>query len=298
MNDVSALPTIQYKPKQKRQFRTVPASNFSIKALTDIYNETRVDYVVPMPMSVAKLKEYIINYDINLDLSTVVLSEYHQPLGLGMLGMRDDQTWITRLGVTPRVRQGGIGRAIMTMLIENARRSGANVVMLEVIKNNIPAQRLFESLGFIPLRDLHIIRRPPATLNMAIGTSLYIDVLGYQEALEILAFRSDNPTWVTANKSLRNAGNLSGLLADIPGQGRGWLVYQNTVFQLGRLTLETDSEDPFAMATTLLQHLHWRHPVQDTIIENIPVNDKHWPAFEALDYLVSFSRVEMKLDLT
>ena len=278
-------------------FDLIPASRFTVQQLTDIYNQTRVDYVVPMPMNAAKLQEYIHNYDIDLRRSVVALSEGN-PLGLAMLGVRGDKTWITRLGVMPNGRQGGVGRGLMNSLIDNSRQLGAKMIVLEVIKNNIPAQRLFERLGFQPVRELQVIRRPPAPLNMSIGNSLYIDPVGYQEAVNLLKYRTDTASWVTATASLYNAGNLSALVADFPKGGRGWLVYQNTVFLLSRLVLETEADDSLEVAISLLQNLHWRHPVQDTIVENLSVDDKHWPAFQKLGYIVSFNRIEMHLHLT
>ena len=130
----------------------------------------------------------------------------------------------------PNKRQGGVGRGLMNTLIANSRALGANTVVLEVIKNNIPAQRLFESLGFQPVRELLVIRRPPTPLNISIGNGLYIDAAGYNEALGLLEKRAETASWVTANESLQNAGNLSALVADLPKGGRGWLVYQNIPF--------------------------------------------------------------------
>ena len=35
----------------------VPAAQFSIEELTDLYNQTRLDYMVPMPMNPARMAE-------------------------------------------------------------------------------------------------------------------------------------------------------------------------------------------------------------------------------------------------
>src|SRR5450756_913907 len=65
----------------------VPASSFSIHQLVAAYNQTRVDYLVPMPMNAARLAEYIHVYDVDLDRSQVAV-EGDQILGLAMLGVR------------------------------------------------------------------------------------------------------------------------------------------------------------------------------------------------------------------
>ena len=73
-----------------------PASKFTYEELTDAYNETRVDYLVPMPMNVARLMEYCRVYDVSLEHSCVAVEE-ETVLGLGMLGVRQGRGWITRL---------------------------------------------------------------------------------------------------------------------------------------------------------------------------------------------------------
>src|ERR1051326_8900364 len=88
----------------------IPASHFTIEQLTAIYNQTRVDYLVPMPMNAARLLEYIQTYDIDLEHSLVAL-QHDQLLGVAMLGVRNDRAWITRLGVIPTTRRTGVGRS-------------------------------------------------------------------------------------------------------------------------------------------------------------------------------------------
>jgi len=283
--------------KPQADYYIKPANHFTLKQLTDIYNQTRVDYIVPMPMNEAKLREYVHNYDVDLTQSVVAMSDEH-PLGLAMLGIRSDVAWITRLGVTPHGRQKGIGRGLMNSLIDNARQMQAQKVVLEVIKNNKPAQRLFESLGFQVLRELLVVRRPPKAMNMTVKNTLYIETAGFQDAAALLKNRTDAASWVTANESLTKTNGLVALTADIPKVGRGWLVYESSVFQLNRLVLETDPAASTEVATNLLQHLHWRHPVQDTVVENVPANHQLWPVFQSLGYITSFTRVEMELALS
>jgi hypothetical protein len=130
-----------------------------------------------------------------------------------------------------------------------------------------------------------------------ITNGIHIEMVGYRDALDLLAMRTDTPSWLTDTVSLANAGNLSALFADLPSGGRGWLVYQNTVFQVTRLILQTDAGDPNEVANALLQNLHWRHPIQDTIVENVDESDWHLPAYQAFGYLGSFTRIEMVLTL-
>ena len=49
----------------------IPAEKFTLQELTDLYNQTRVDYLVPMPMNANRLGEYVHDFDIDLARSCV-----------------------------------------------------------------------------------------------------------------------------------------------------------------------------------------------------------------------------------
>ena len=109
-------------------FELRKANTFTIEELTDIYNQTRIDYIVPMPMNTARLNEYIHNYDLDLARSVVALAN-GDAIGLGMLGVRQDHTWITRLGVVPGKRHYGAGEALMRYLIEQSLDLNASYIV-------------------------------------------------------------------------------------------------------------------------------------------------------------------------
>lgn len=266
-----------------------------MQALTDAYNQARVDYIVPMPMNVARLREYIVNYDVDLERSVVALVG-SDVMGLAMLGVRPHHTWITRLGVLPNRRRCGAGEAMMRYLVDQSHAIGADYVMLEVIKNNEPAYRLFRKLGFEETRELLILRRPPGPPDQVVPA--YSVVLnGETRALELLRSRTSVPSWLDDYPSLEHAGDLHALAVELADGSRGWLVYQSTIFQLGRLVPQTVRGDPEMVARVLCHALHAHHPVQDTKTENMPADDPHLPGFLAIGYFESFRRIEMRLDL-
>lgn len=274
----------------------LPASAFTYEELTEAYNHTRVDYIVPMPMNAARLREYVKTYDIDMDASVVAV-DGTEILGLSMLGLRAGRAWITRLGVISRKRRRGTGWTMVTHLIEQARLRQAKYIVIEVIKNNAPAHALFTKLGFNETRELLVLRRPPGEPKMT-DVNPEIKSLGYPEAMKLLKTRQSEPSWVDESESLVNAGNLSAFYATLSDGSVGWLVYQNTVFHLGRLVLQTEVGDPHQVGRALLHHLHNTHPVQDTKTENLPVDDPHWSAFKELGYIEMFRRAEMILPLT
>lgn len=281
-----------------RYFLPVPTSQYSFQELAEIYNQSRVDYIVPMPMNAKRMETYIKTYDVDLDASAVALNPAGEMCGIGMLGVRGGRAWITRLGVIPERRGNNLGSFLMQTLLDGARRRDAKLVQLEVIKGNTPAHRLFTKFGFRETRELLVIRRPPSKPTLenpspeAIVTPLTAD-----EIQNSLAERGPGASWIDENASLAQAGSLKGLRIQLPSGETGWIVYQNTAFQMSYIVLNTSPPARDQIALALLYHLHTLHPLQDTKVENLPALDLRWPVFQKMGYVEAFRRIEMFLYL-
>lgn len=280
--------------------RLVTASTFTIEQLTNAYNQTRVDYLVPMPMNAARLAEYIYLYHVDLEASFVAL-EGETMRGLGMLAERGKRGWITRLGVIPATRRQGVGRALVEALLHMSRQRRQATLQLEVIRNNEPAYNLFAQAGFQPAHELLVLRRPPATSTLEPqGNAKW---LGRDETLKLLAERDDLTTWITETASLARVDQLQALLVAAPDGSSGWLVFHEQKFRglslmLSRLVLRTLHGEPERVAGNLLAHLYRRFPDLDTQVENIAVADPHLPALRAFGFIESFRRIELRRTLT
>jgi ribosomal protein S18 acetylase RimI-like enzyme len=270
--------------------KLVPASQFTLDELTGIYNQTRVDYMVPMPMNAARLAEYISVYDVDLDHSLVAIQN-GVLRGVAMLGVREGRAWITRLGVIPATRRSGVGEALMEGLLEQADRLNIQFDMLEVIKNNTPAHSLFFKLGFYEVGELLVLRRSPVPPpDPVVADAQRLD---RSESLTLVGRDRGTQPWTNQSESLFNAQEISGLHLTLADGSRGWLVYQRQKFTLTRFIYKTEVGDPEKVAYAFLSHLHLQYPRLDTQIENIQVNDPHLPAFYRMGYIESFRRIEM-----
>ncbi len=281
-----------YPADATNAIKLIPASRFTIEQLAAIYNQTRVDYMVPMPMNAARLAEYIATYDVKLEHSLVATSQAGEMLGVIMLGVRNDRAWITRLGVLPNTRRGGIGKALFEGLMEQATQLSINFHMLEVIKNNVPAQQLFLKFGFYEVGELLVLRRSPLTppQDPVVADAQRLD---RADALVLVGHDRGTQPWTNQSESLFNANEVSGLMLTLADGSRGWLVYQRQKFLLTRFAFKTETGDPATVAYALLSHLHDQYPRLDTQIENIQINDPHLPALYEMGYIESFRRIEM-----
>jgi len=272
--------------------KLIPASHFTFEQLTAIYNQTRVDYMVPMPMNAARLAEYVATYDVKLDHSLVAATPGGEMLGVAMLGLRAGRAWLTRLGVIPNTRRNGVGQALVAGLMEQAAQLSIDFVMLEVIKHNTPAHQLFLKFGFREIGELLILRRPPRIppLDPIVADAERLD---RADALRLVGRGRGAQPWTNQSESLFNAYEVSGLHLTLADGSRGWLVYQRQKFILTRFAFKTEAGDPATVAYALLSHLHYQYPRLDTHTENIQINDPHLPAFHQIGYVESFRRIEM-----
>ncbi|MGD8585685.1 MAG: GNAT family N-acetyltransferase [Chloroflexota bacterium] len=251
-----------------------------------------------MPMNVARLEAYIRNYDVDLDASWVAM-DGKIIFGLGMLGVRPDRAWITRVGVLPIGRRQGTGRAIVNQLIASAEELGCREVWIEVIVGNEPARQLFLTSGFVPTRELLVARRPPSHTSplsaqgLASGLRIRVGELNRSEILDYLERQVERANWLNERESFQHAAHVKGMLVDIEGGGRGWVVYQSGEFQLSHIVLEVLKGDPAQVTASVLRALHRKSPTQDAVMENLPTDSAYWPGFLSVGYFEAFRRTEM-----
>jgi len=131
--------------------KLVPASTFETAQLAEVFADGYEGYFVPLHVDEAALTYMIDAWDIDLDRSRVAVHD-GTPVGITMLGVRGDEGWVGGLGVVASHRRIGVGRALMDAVLTDAPPS----VSLEVIEQNEPALRLYESLGFERTRVLEV----------------------------------------------------------------------------------------------------------------------------------------------
>jgi len=270
----------------------IPAARFTVQELVDLYNQTRVDYLVPMPMNAERLAEYIHIFDIDLNLSCVARAGDGQVLGLSMLGVRPPWAWITRLGVLPAIRRSGAGSALMDAMLAHAQALGMDEAHLEVIRNNVPAHRLFLKKGFKEVSEYLVLRRAPHSVPEP--TKCSTAWLDREAALGALESYPKHLTWITALDSMRNAQDLSGVRVELANGSCGWLVFRYHKFFLSHLVFHTEQGSPVKIGIQLLVNLYSHYPRHDTYAENIYVEDPHLPALLGMGFFDNFRRIEMR----
>lgn len=283
--------------------KLISAQNYTIEELTEAYNQTRQDYIVPMPMTPARLKEYVQTYDVDLASSCVVIDEEEPELivGLGMLGVRDNRTWITRVGVLPFTRKLGAGGAIISKLIDTSKELGQRYTWLEVIAGNEPAYRLFLRNHFRQTRELAVLRRPPGTKienENELQRPKQVTELSIDDAISNLFFEDGLPNWLNQPETLHNVSKLEVMELLFENGWCGRVFYEPTALQLKRVIVQVMGGPRQTVSALVLAWLHSKYPMHDAVCENFEVNDLLIQGYLRVGYFESFHRVEMVRDNT
>jgi GNAT superfamily N-acetyltransferase len=125
----------------------VPADGFTDEDLAALFNRGYEGYFVPMHVDAATFRFMVDAWDIDLSRSRVEPGR-----GFCNLAVRGERGWIGGIGVVPEARREGLGRALMEAVLALAPAQ----VTLEVLEQNEPAIKLYESLGFERTRVLEV----------------------------------------------------------------------------------------------------------------------------------------------
>lgn len=99
---------------------------------------------------------------------------FHHPDGFVLARVTAGEAEILTLAVAPDARGKGLGRALLTAAIGEAKKMGAHVMFLEVGSDNPAALALYAGLGFtkVGLRKGYYQGRDAALLRLPLSGDL------------------------------------------------------------------------------------------------------------------------------
>ena len=175
----------------------------------ELFNAAYEGYLVPFQVDVATLEFMDDAFDLDLDASVIAFRD-GEPIGLGNLGVRDEDAWIGGVGVVAAARRSGIGEALMRALHEQARKRGLHRVWLEVIFENTGAFALYEKLGYWTVRDVEVWSLPAGEED----GSATREVPAAEARGRIVELGDTREPWQRADGTVANYGDVRGLVTD------------------------------------------------------------------------------------
>jgi ribosomal protein S18 acetylase RimI-like enzyme len=127
------------------------ATDAEMAASAHLLHDFNREFDEPTP-PVAALAERLRSLIANGD--TLVLLAGEPPVGIAVLRLRRAiwspglECYLAELYVRPEQRRRGVGRALMHAVIDEARECGAETIDIGVDEPDLPARRLYETMGF------------------------------------------------------------------------------------------------------------------------------------------------------
>jgi ribosomal protein S18 acetylase RimI-like enzyme len=219
--------------------------------------ESFADYFVQMSMSETQFAEHLANNGVRHDCS-VGAFDGEQMVGILLNGIDDWQDILTAYdagtGVIPAYRGQGIAGHMLEFAMPLLREQGIKQCLLEVIRDNTPAIKVYRRLGFTETRSLECIRlapevelprKRPADLEIEIHTAPYWD--------ELKEFWDWHPAWQNSIESIeRNFQNFMALIAVIDELTVGYVILNPNTGGLAQLAVDRYNRRQ-GVATSLLR---------------------------------------------
>lgn len=270
----------------------VAASEFDGPTLTRLFNAGFSGYLVPMRLNEEAFEEHVALYDIDLDLSRVVVTD--GPVAFALVGRRGRLGWIGGMGTAPAHRRRGLGEKALAAAIEASAVYGCGAVGLEVLDNNQPAIRLYRKLGFEIVRDLAVWSLAP-TGDRPDPAIESVDVGRAQEW--IAAHRTAPEPWQRADATLAalevRGAQLRGLIGERDGKIAAAAIIREQPETVAVLQVAAADE---RAASSILQAAAGNS--RTLWLSNIPVRDHASRGIELLGANRVVNQYEMSLQLS
>jgi ribosomal protein S18 acetylase RimI-like enzyme len=270
-----------------------PASSLGRERLAGLFTAGFEGYFVPISADAAALAAMVESWDLDLDASPVAFVG-GEPVGFALLGVRGTAGWIGGMGVVAGARRRGVGAAVGRAVLEEARRRGLAEVRLEVLVQNDAARRLYDRLGFEPVRELEIwaVERASGTEPQALSGASRARSVGIDEArATITRLRREREPWQRADETVARVPDLRAVAVE-----GGAALYRVTAARASILQLAVDAD--------LVAQRHLPDPARELLSAilgdadgavwvNVPAGDPALGGFRELGGRVTERQVEM-----
>jgi ribosomal protein S18 acetylase RimI-like enzyme len=130
-----------------------PVAACTAAQVADALTRSFEGYVVPVNISAGAYERRFRPENVD-PFASYAYFRGNRPVAVVLVARRGWTSRIAAMAVAPEARGKGLGKRIMQGVIGEALERGDRSVLLEVFEHNTPAVKLYEGLGFEPLRRL------------------------------------------------------------------------------------------------------------------------------------------------
>lgn len=107
---------------------------------------------IPRVSQLVNIEEYVKKLTVYADIFVARANEIDAGLCAVYIN-RPPTAFITSLGILPTFQGRGMAHALLEISIKYALKNGYKAIELQVDKRNIPAKRLYQSIGFVTVQN-------------------------------------------------------------------------------------------------------------------------------------------------
>jgi len=223
------------------QCRFLRAREFS--AIHRTFIDGFADYIIKFELTERQFKNHITLNAVDLDRSAGCFDNGKQVgVSLNGFGMWDGKRTVYDAGTTvlPEYRRRGLSRAMFEWMMPIFANHGAEQILLEVIKHNEPAVRLYEQLGFRTTRELLLLEGETSVeLDRKLPAEIEIREIHRHENIPFASFWDGMPSWQNSLDALERSMQMKRFFGAFADQTCvGYIVFSAGVGRLAQLAVD------------------------------------------------------------
>jgi ribosomal protein S18 acetylase RimI-like enzyme len=140
------------------------ALNYTHIQLSQMHNASFQGYFVPMEITAEMSADFWRVNQIDATRCVIMHDTHGAFVGMARIGSRDKRGWCGGFGIVPQFRGTGASVLLADQMLRVSRESGLKTLQLEVLRQNTPAIKLYEKVGFTKCRRLFGVEIASAAL--------------------------------------------------------------------------------------------------------------------------------------
>jgi ribosomal protein S18 acetylase RimI-like enzyme len=234
-------------------------SEMHFDALYATFTEAFSDYVFPFALTEKQFRNHINLNGVDLE-RTAGCFEGGKLVGFSLNGFGKWQghetVYDAGTGVIPAARRKGVSEAMFDMMLPRLQADGVTQCLLEVVTTNTGAIRLYEKLGFKPVRELALLQCDGAVKPTASRPNdVVIEQIDEPDWEKISSYRDGRPSWQNSDDALRRCINIKRVLgAFVDGNCVGYLIFSVNFGRMAQMAVDPKYRNR-GIGTLLLQRM-------------------------------------------
>lgn len=274
-------------------------SSTSNREILDCFNHAFSDYSIPFKLNIQQLETKLSAENIDKEISVGAFRE-GKLVGFVLHGNRIlkgmNIAYNGGTGVVPGERGKALTKKMYGYIFPTLVSQGFEKVILEVISNNFPAIKSYESIGFVPTRNLDCFKGE--LVSKGVNKKIKIEENTKLDLGLLSNFGEVKPSWQNSNESILNLEEATCQLIAYSGSEQvGYCIVNSSNNRIIQIAVHKKFRNK-QIGSTLLSYIEKNMSKVSSII-NVDSRSKSTTSFLESNNLKKFlSQIEMELAIT